>query len=99
MESMNKCIEVGKAALSAGGAGAVSLVSPPFPRRWESGRSRVDTSRSSHPHYGSLGAVAGFMTWIWLSVVIVLIGVELDAAIEKRTSREVAGPVVHRRTI
>jgi membrane protein len=37
--------------------------------------------------YGSLGAVVGFMTWIWLSVVIVLIGAELDVAIEKRTSR------------
>ena len=38
--------------------------------------------------YGSLGAAVGFMTWIWLSVMIVLIGAELDAAIEKRTSRE-----------
>jgi membrane protein len=38
--------------------------------------------------YGSLGATVGFMTWIWLSVMIVLIGAELDAAIEKRTSRE-----------
>ena len=34
--------------------------------------------------YGSLGAVVGVMTWIWLSVVIVLIGAELDAAIEKQ---------------
>jgi membrane protein len=34
--------------------------------------------------YGSLGAAVGFMTWIWLSVVIVLIGAELDAAIEQR---------------
>jgi membrane protein len=41
--------------------------------------------------YGSLGAVVGFMTWIWLSVVIVLIGAELDAAIEKRTSRGPTG--------
>ena len=40
--------------------------------------------------YGSLGAVVGFMTWIWLSVVIVLIGAELDVAIEKRTSRPAA---------
>src|SRR4029077_20527744 len=40
--------------------------------------------------YGSLGAVVGFMTWIWLSVVIVLIGAELDTAIEKRTSMESA---------
>ena len=40
--------------------------------------------------YGSLGAIVGFMTWIWLSVVIVLIGAELDTAIEKRTSRAAA---------
>ena len=49
--------------------------------------------------YGSLGAVVAFMTWIWLSVLIVLIGAELDAAIETRTSREVTGPVVRSRTI
>jgi hypothetical protein len=24
--------------------------------------------------YGSLGAVIGFMTWIWLSVIVILIG-------------------------
>ena len=49
--------------------------------------------------YGSLGAAVGFMTWIWLSVMIVLIGAELDAAIEKRTSREGAERVVRRRMI
>ena len=49
--------------------------------------------------YGSLGAVVGFMTWIWLSVVIVLIGAELDAAIEKRTSREFDRRVVRHRPI
>jgi membrane protein len=32
--------------------------------------------------YGSLGAVIGFMTWIWLSVTVKLVGAELDAAIE-----------------
>lgn len=31
--------------------------------------------------YGSLGAVIGFMTWIWLSTIMILIGAELDAAI------------------
>jgi membrane protein len=44
-----------------------------------------------------LGAVVGFMTWIWLSVVIVLIGAELDAAIEKRATRGPARRVVRRR--
>jgi membrane protein len=36
--------------------------------------------------YGSLGAVVGFMTWIWLSVMVVLFGAELNAALERRAS-------------
>ena len=34
--------------------------------------------------YGSLGAVVGFMTWIWLSTIVILIGAELDAEMEQR---------------
>lgn len=30
--------------------------------------------------YGSVGAMIGFMLWIWLSVTVVLIGAELDAS-------------------
>jgi membrane protein len=33
--------------------------------------------------YGSLGAVIGFMTWMWLSATIVLAGAELNAEIER----------------
>jgi membrane protein len=36
--------------------------------------------------YGSLGAVVGFMTWLWISVVAVLLGAELDAAIESKSA-------------
>jgi membrane protein len=32
--------------------------------------------------YGSLGAVVGFMTWIWISMLVVLLGAELNAEIE-----------------
>ena len=32
--------------------------------------------------YGSLGAVIGFMTWIWISTTIVLIGAEINAEME-----------------
>src|SRR5690606_16370019 len=32
--------------------------------------------------YGSLGAVIGFMTWMWLSAIVVLIGAEIDAEME-----------------
>jgi membrane protein len=38
--------------------------------------------------YGSLGAVIGFMTWIWISAIVVLIGAELDAEIEHQTCRD-----------
>ncbi len=32
--------------------------------------------------YGSLGAAAIFMTWLWLTVITLLIGAEVDAAVE-----------------
>jgi membrane protein len=35
--------------------------------------------------YGSLGALFGFLTWIWLSAVIVLLGAELNCEVERRT--------------
>jgi membrane protein len=38
--------------------------------------------------YGSLGAGVGFMVWIWLSVVIVLMGAELNAEMEHQTVRD-----------
>ena len=38
--------------------------------------------------YGSLGAVIGFMTWIWLSIIVILLGAELDAEIEHQTCRD-----------
>lgn len=36
--------------------------------------------------YGSLGAVIGFMLWVWFSVLIVLAGAELNAEIEHQTA-------------
>jgi membrane protein len=35
--------------------------------------------------YGDLGAAVGFLTWIWLSLVILLAGAELNCEIERRT--------------
>ena len=37
--------------------------------------------------YGSLGAAIGFMTWIWLSTIIVLLGAEINAEPEHQTAR------------
>lgn len=38
--------------------------------------------------YGSLGAMVGFMTWMWLSVLMVLLGAELNAEMEHQTARD-----------
>ena len=38
--------------------------------------------------YGSLGALVGFLTWIWLSMSIVIIGAELNAEIEHHRSAQ-----------
>lgn len=38
--------------------------------------------------YGSLGAVIGFMTWLWISAIVILIGAELDAEMEHQTARD-----------
>jgi membrane protein len=40
--------------------------------------------------YGSLGAAVGFMTWIWISTMIVLLGAELDAALAQGTAPRAA---------
>ena len=38
--------------------------------------------------YGSLGAIIAFMFWIWLSIIVVLIGAELNAETEHQTARD-----------
>jgi membrane protein len=35
--------------------------------------------------YGSLGAIIGFMVWIWISTIVILLGAEIDAEVERRT--------------
>ena len=52
--------------------------------------------------YGSLGAVMGFMTWLWVSAIIILLGAEIDAEMEHQTARDTTTgspkpPVVLRR--
>ena len=36
--------------------------------------------------YGSLGAAVGFMTWLWISAILILLGAELDAEMEHQTT-------------
>lgn len=38
--------------------------------------------------YGSLGAVVGFMMWTWISVMILLVGAELNAEMEHQTAQD-----------
>jgi membrane protein len=48
----------------------------------------VENFGSYNETYGSLGAVVGFLAWIWLSVAVVLLGGEVNAALERRAARE-----------
>jgi membrane protein len=38
--------------------------------------------------YGSLGAIIGFMVWTWISVIILLLGAELNAEMEHQTAQD-----------
>ena len=38
--------------------------------------------------YGTLGALIGFLVWTWLSIVILIIGGELNAELEHQTARD-----------
>jgi membrane protein len=38
--------------------------------------------------YGSLGAVIGFMIWLWLSNILILLGAKVNAEIEHQTARD-----------
>jgi membrane protein len=38
--------------------------------------------------YGSLGAVIGFMIWIWISTIVILLGAEVDAELERPSARD-----------
>jgi membrane protein len=38
--------------------------------------------------YGSLGAVIGFMIWIWLSIIVILLGAKLNAEMEHQSARD-----------
>ncbi len=38
--------------------------------------------------YGSLAAVVVFMTWLWMSAVIVLLGAELNSELERQTAQD-----------
>ncbi|GHC71658.1 YihY/virulence factor BrkB family protein [Limoniibacter endophyticus] len=52
----------------------------------------VENFASYDETYGSLGAAIGFMTWIWISAIVILLGAELNAELEHQTSRDTTTP-------
>ena len=38
--------------------------------------------------YGSLGAAVGFMTWIWISTMVILVGAKINAELERQTAAD-----------
>ncbi len=50
----------------------------------------VGSFGSYNKTYGSLGAVIGFMTWIWLSSTLLLVGAQINAELEDQTDRKTA---------
>jgi Virulence factor BrkB len=38
--------------------------------------------------YGSLGAAIGMMMWMWISMIVILLGAQLNAEIEHQTSQD-----------
>ena len=46
----------------------------------------VSTFDSYNKTYGSLGAAVGFMVWLWISAVIVLLGGEVNAEMEHQST-------------
>lgn len=48
----------------------------------------VEHFGSYNKTYGSLGAIVGFMTWIWLSSTVFLLGAQINAEMETQTDRD-----------
>ncbi|WP_375459386.1 YihY/virulence factor BrkB family protein [uncultured Enterovirga sp.] len=48
----------------------------------------VSSFGSYNETYGSLGAVVGLMTWMWLTSTVVLVGAELNAETEHQTVKD-----------
>lgn len=47
----------------------------------------VDNFADYNATYGTMGALIGFLLWIWVSTVIVIIGAELNAELEREPPR------------
>jgi len=48
----------------------------------------VSNFGSYNETYGSLGAIIGFMTWLWIMAIFVVTGAELNAEMEHQTAKD-----------
>lgn len=48
----------------------------------------VSNMASNDATYGSLGTIIGFMVWLWISLVILVTGAELNSEIEAQTAED-----------
>lgn len=48
----------------------------------------LETFADYQATYGALGALVGFMVWTWISVIVVIVGAELNAELEHQTARD-----------
>ena len=59
---------------------------------WLAGSAAFSFYLAKFPYYdvifGSLGAAVGFMLWLWLSAIVVLLGAQLNAEVEHQTARD-----------
>ena len=70
--------------VACGGAGAALF--------WMAGSIGFSLYLNNFAHfgatYGSLGAMIGFMLWVWFSVMVILAGANLNAEIEHQTAQD-----------
>lgn len=52
----------------------------------------VETFGQYDATYGSFGAGIGLMVWLWISSIIVLLGAQLNAELERQTARDTTAP-------
>jgi membrane protein len=48
----------------------------------------IDNFANYNATYGTLGALMGMMVWVWISVVILIVGAEINAELEHQTVRD-----------
>lgn len=48
----------------------------------------LDRFANYNATYGTLGALVGFLVWVWLSIVILIVGAELNAELEHQTAKD-----------